>query len=128
MMVEVLADLPRYEPIPQPEDGVSYAAKISKVEARIDWSRPASELKRHVQGLAPFPGAWFEMSGERVKVLAAENARGHGKPGEVLDDHLTIACGNDALRPTLVQRAGKGVMSAEELLRGFAIPAGTILQ
>jgi methionyl-tRNA formyltransferase len=128
MMVEVLADLPRYEPIPQPEDGVSYAAKISKEEARIDWSRPASELKRHVQGLAPFPGAWFEMSGERVKVLAAENARGHGKPGEVLDDHLTIACGNDALRPTLVQRAGKGVMSAEELLRGFAIPAGTILQ
>ena len=128
MMVEVLSDLPRYEPIPQPDEGVTYAAKISKDEARIDWSRPAAELVRHVQGLAPFPGAWFEVDGERIKVLAAVEAPGHGNPGELLDDELTIACGNGVLRPTLVQRAGKGVMSSGELLRGFAVPKGTILQ
>jgi len=127
MMVEVLADLPRYEPIPQPEVGVTYAAKISKEEARINWSRPAAELVRHIQGLAPFPGAWFETNGERIKLLAAENARGVAMPGEVIDDRLTIACGSGALRPTLLQRAGKGAMSAEELLRGFPIPVGTIL-
>jgi methionyl-tRNA formyltransferase len=128
MMIEVLADLPNFEPIPQPEDDVTYAAKISKQEARIDWSRPAEELARHVQGLAPFPGAWFEVNGERIKLLAAAKARGSGEPGEVLDDRLTIRCGSGALRPTLVQRAGKGAMSAEELLRGFAIPSGTILK
>jgi methionyl-tRNA formyltransferase len=128
MMVEVLSDLPRYEPIPQPEDGVTYAAKISKEEARIEWSRPAAELVRHVQGLAPFPGAWCEVGGERIKLLAAAEVSGHGEPGEVLDDQLTISCGNGALRPTLVQRAGKGAMSAEELLRGFAVPKGSILR
>jgi len=128
LMVEVLADLPNYEPIEQPEDGVTYAAKISKEEARIDWSRSARELKRHIQGLAPFPGAWFEVNGERIKVLAAEIAAGHRGPGEVLDDQLTIACGNGALRPTLLQRAGKGAMSADELLRGFPIPNGTVLR
>jgi len=127
MMVEVLADLPGFDPIPQPEEGVTYAPKIKKEEARIDWSRPARELVRHVQGLAPFPGAWFEVDGERVKLLAAEGARGHGTPGEVLDDRLTIACANGALRATLVQRAGKAPMAVEELLRGFAIPEGTIL-
>ena len=127
MMVDVLADLPRFEPIPQPEEGVTYAAKISKEEARIDWTRPAAELVRHVQALAPFPGAWFEV-GERIKLLAAENARGVAMPGEVLDDQLTIACGTGALRPTLLQRAGKSLMSPDELLRGFAIPEGTILQ
>ena len=128
MMVEVLADLPSFEPIPQPEEGVTYAAKISKEEARIDWSRPARELKRHVQGLSPFPGAWFEANGERIKLLAAEDARGHGAPGQLLDQELTIACGDGALRPTLVQRAGKGSMTAEEFLRGFPIAEGTILQ
>ena len=128
MMVEVLNDLPRYEPIPQPEDGVTYAAKISKDEARIDWSRPASDLVRHVQGLAPFPGAWFGVGGERIKLLAAVETNGHGDPGEVLDEQLTICCGNGALRPMLVQRAGKAPISADELLRGFAIPKGTILQ
>ena len=127
MMVEVLADLPHFEPIPQPDDGVTYAAKISKDEARIDWSRPAAELVRHVQGLAPFPGAWFEAGGDRIKVLAAEAAGGHGLAGEVLDDQLTISCGNGAMRPVVVQRAGKGAMSPQELLRGFPIPRGTIL-
>ena len=128
MMVEVLADLPNYDPIDQPSDGVTYAAKISKDEARIDWSRPASELARHVQGLAPFPGAWFEAEGERVKLLACEIASESGEPGEVLDDRMTIACGSRAVRPTLLQRAGKGAMGAEELLRGFAIAKGTILR
>lgn len=128
MMVEVLADLPSFEPIPQPEDGVTYAAKIKKEEARIDWARPARELARHVQGLAPYPGAWFELNGERIKLLAVESAQGHGVPGEVLDDRLTIACGNGALRPILLQRAGKGTMSADELLRGFPIPEGTRLE
>lgn len=127
-MVEVLADLPSFEPIPQPENGVTYAAKISKEEARIDWSRPARELRRHVQGLAPFPGAWFEVEGERIKLLAAEGARGASRPGEVLDGELTIACGQGALRPTLLQRAGKGALSAKELLRGFPIAAGTQLK
>jgi methionyl-tRNA formyltransferase len=127
MMVEVLADLPGFEPMPQPDEGVTYAAKISKEEARIDWSRPAAELIRHVQGLAPFPGAWFEVNGERIKLLAAENARGVAMPGEVIDGRLTVACGNGALRPTVLQRAGKGPMGAEELLRGFPIPQGTML-
>ena len=127
MMVEVLADLPRFEPIPQPEDGVTYAAKVQKEEARIDWQRPAAELVRQVQGLSPFPGAWFEFAGERIKLLAAEPTAGHGESGRLLDDHLTIACGNGALRPLLVQRAGKGAMSREEMLRGFAIPKGSAL-
>ena len=128
MMVQVLSDLPSFEPIPQPEDGVTYAAKISKDETRIDWSRPAVELVRQVQGLAPFPGAWFEANGERIKLLNA--AAGHdaqGVPGEVLDDCLNVACGEGYLRPLLVQRAGKAAMSAGELLRGFPIPKGTVL-
>ena len=128
MMVDVLADLPSFDPIPQPDEGVTYAAKISKDEARIDWSRPASEIARQVQGLAPFPGAWFEALGERVKLLAAEAGRGDGQPGQVLDDGLLIACGQGALRPALVQRAGKGAMSVEDLLRGFSIPKGTMLK
>ena len=132
VMVEVLADLPGLEPIPQPEDGVTYAAKISKQEARIDWSRPATELVRQVQGLAPFPGAWFEVNGERVKLLAASeekmDSRFRGNDGLVLDDQLLTQCGDGALRPTLLQRAGKGAMSAGELLRGFPIPKGTILE
>lgn len=128
MMVEVLTDLPSFEPIPQPEDGVTYAAKISKQEARIDWSRSAAELVRHVQGLAPFPGAWFEVDGERIKILAAKAVSDQGDAGAVLDEHLTIACGNGALRPAIVQRAGKAAMGLEELLRGFVISKGTVLQ
>ena len=133
LMIEVLADLPGFEPIPQPEEGVTYAPKIRKEEARIDWSRPAAELVRHVQGLAPFPGAWFEVNGERIKILAAtaESSarlpRESGKDGLVLDDRLLIQCSTGAIRPTLVQRAGKGAISAEELLRGFAIPRGSVL-
>ncbi len=128
MMVEVLADLPSFDAIPQPEDGATYAPKIRKEEARIDWSRSSAEVVRHVQGLAPFPGSWFEHGGERIKLLAAERADGSGEPGEVLDGKLTIACGSGAIRPTLVQRAGKSPMGVEELLRGFSIREGDRLQ
>ena len=127
MLVELLQDFDRYQPHPQPEEGVTYASKISKDEAGIDWSRTASELQRHVQGLAPFPGAWFGHEGERIKLLEAAIDEGSGEAGEVLDDALTIACGDGALRPLLLQRAGKGKMTPGELLRGFAIPKGTIL-
>jgi methionyl-tRNA formyltransferase len=114
-------------PVPQPEHGVTYAAKIAKAEARIDWSRGAGEIVRHVLAFSPAPGAWFEMNGERVKLLAAEQAEGSGAPGEVLDDALTVACGNGAVRPVTVQRAGRGAMSVAELLRGFAVAKGTVL-
>jgi methionyl-tRNA formyltransferase len=127
MMVEVLADPGAYPPQPQPADGVTYAAKIDKAEARIDFARPAAEIERQVRAFAPAPGAWFEHDGERIRILAAEVTAGDDAPGTVLDDALTIACGTDALRLHTVQRAGRGVMSAVELLRGFSIPAGTRL-
>ncbi len=127
LMAVYLAEPHRYPPAAQPEEGVTYATKIRKEEARIDWAFPASQILHQVRGLAPFPGAWFEVQGERVKLLDAEVVDGDGQPGQVLDDNLRIACGEAALMPLLVQRAGKGAMSAEELLRGFAIPKGTIL-
>ncbi len=126
-MVEALARLPDLTPVSQPEAGVTYAAKISKAETRIDWARPAREIIRHVQGLAPFPGAWFEQDGERIKLLAAALADGSSAPGTAIDDHLTIACGNGAIRPSMLQRAGHKALSLDEFLRGFAIPAGTRL-
>jgi len=112
---------------PQPDEGVTYAAKVDKAEARIDWSRSADEVLRQVLAFAPTPGAWFEVSGERVKLLDAELAQGSGKPGRVLDERLTIACGKDAVRALAVQRAGRAAMAPGELLRGFAIPVGTVL-
>ncbi len=126
-MVEALARLDSLPLAPQPEEGVTYAAKISKEEARIDWSRAATELERHVQGLAPFPGAWFEIGGERVKLLGAEAVDGSGTAGSVIDDRLTIACGQGALAPSLLQRAGRSPMGLEEFLRGFSIANGTSL-
>src|SRR5437762_12495635 len=114
-------------PEPQPIAGETYATKIDKAETRIDWSKPAQDIERQVRAFAPSPGAWFEANGERIKLLAAEVTDESGKPGQVLDDQLTIACGDDALRPRNVQRAGRAPMSADELLRGFAIPKGTIL-
>jgi methionyl-tRNA formyltransferase len=115
------------DPEPQPEDGVTYASKIDKAEARIDWSAPALAIERQVRAFAPSPGAWFEANGERIKLLVAEVTSGSGEPGQLLDQRLTIATGTGAIRPTKVQRAGRAPMSAEELLRGFAIPEGTIL-
>jgi methionyl-tRNA formyltransferase len=107
---------------PQPSEGVTYAAKISKAEARIDWNRPAHEVLRHIHGLSPFPGAWCEMplegAPQRTKILLVEMADGAGAPGAVLDDRLTIACAQGAVRILDLQRAGKQPMKAEEFLRG----------
>jgi len=127
LMAAYLAEPDRYPPAAQPEEGVTYATKIRKEKARIDWAFPALQILHQVRGLAPFPGAWFEVQGERIKLLDAEVVDGDGRPGQVLDGKLRIACGEAALLPLLVQRAGKGAMSAEELVRGFAIPDGTIL-
>jgi len=115
-------------PVPQPEEGATYAAKVSKAEARIDWRRGAGDVVRQVLAFAPAPGARFEANGERLKVLDAELAEGSGAPGEVLDNRLTIACGQGSIRPITVQRAGRAPMTAQALLRGFTIPRGTILQ
>ncbi len=112
---------------PQSDMGATYAAKIDKAEARIDWSRTADEVERQVRAFAPFPGAWFEANGERVKLLDAECVDGAGEPGEVVGFPLVIACGEDAIHCRLLQRAGKSAMPVEDLLRGFPIPEGTIL-
>ena len=109
---------------PQPAEGATYAKKISKDEARIDWSKSAAEIDCLIRGLAPWPGAWSEVKGERLKILMAEPAPGNGTPGAVIGDGLVIACGEGALRLLKVQRAGSKVMAADELLKGFALPAG----
>lgn len=110
---------------PQPEAGVTYAGKISKSETRIDWSKPADEVHNHIRGLSPFPGAWFELDGVRVKALRTTLAEGSGAPGLALDDKLAIACGDGAIRLVQIQRAGKQPMSADEFLRGTPVKAGT---
>jgi len=105
-----------------------YAAKIDKAEARIDWSSAADQVERQARAFNPVPGAWFEANGERIKLLeAAAGGDASGKPGMVLDDCLTVACGQGYIRPLKVQRAGRAPMSPGELLRGFVIPKGTIL-
>jgi methionyl-tRNA formyltransferase len=109
---------------PQAESGVTYAAKISKDETRIDWSKSVSQVHDHIRGLSPFPGAWFEIGGVRVKALRSSKGEGKGKPGTALDAKLTIACGDGAIRLIQVQRAGKQPMSAEEFLRGTPVKAG----
>ncbi|MCK9543500.1 MAG: methionyl-tRNA formyltransferase [Novosphingobium sp.] len=126
-IARVLANLAAFPETPQPDDGVTYARKIDKAEAKLDFSQDAAEVGRHIRAFAPTPGAWFELDGERCKVLAAEPVEGTGAPGTVLDDRLTITCGMGAIRPTLVQRAGKPVMETETMLRGRPIPAGTRL-
>ncbi|SMF07704.1 methionyl-tRNA formyltransferase [Tistlia consotensis] len=114
--------------LPQPDAGASYATKLSREEARLDWTRPAWRLERQVRAFTPWPGAFFEHEGTRLKVLAAETvAEAAGEPGLVLDGRLTIACGEGALRPSLVQRPGKAAMATEALLRGYPIAAGTRL-
>ena len=113
---------------PQSEDGVTYARKIKSEEARIDWTRPADEIDRHIRGLSPFPGAWFEgPDGARVKALLSRLEDGDGAPGTTLDDRLLIACGDGAVRLLTVQREGKGAQNADVFLNGYPIPAGTQL-
>ncbi len=111
----------------QSEEGVTYATRIEKAEARLDWRRPAPVLARQVRGLAPFPGAWFEADGRRVKVLAAAVSEGEGRPGTVLDGCPTVACGEGALALQMLQRAGKGALDGEAFLRGFPLPVGSRL-
>ncbi len=118
MIVDALARLDALTPEPQPEDGVTYAMKIDKAEARIDWSRPAAEVDRLIRGLSPFPGAWCEAAGERVKLLRSRLTQGNGAPGEVLDG-LTVACGEGAVEVLEVQRAGGKPLSVAEALRGW---------
>ena len=112
---------------PQPDDGATYAAKIDKGETRIDWRKPWSEVHDHCRGLSPFPGAWFELAGGRVKVLRTTKGEGKGAPGTALDDKLTIACGEGAVRLVELQRAGKQPMQADEFLRGAPVARGTVL-
>src|SRR6202012_3530531 len=122
LMVRAIAALDRggLQLKKQSEDGVTYAAKIDKAEARIDWSKPAHAVLRHIHGLSPFPGAWSEIAGEdaRLKILRCEIANGAGAPGTILDDRLTIACGDGAIRIVELQRAGKAPMKAADFLRG----------
>ncbi len=113
---------------PQKSEGITYAAKIDKTETRIDWSKPSRAVHDHCRGLSPFPGAWCEIAGARVKVLRTTKADGSGAPGAVLDDRLTVACGDGAIRILELQRAGKHAMKAEEFLRGTPVAPGTVLR
>jgi methionyl-tRNA formyltransferase len=148
LMVSVLADITAYPAVPQPNEGVTYAAKIDKTETRIDFSASAEQVERQVRAFNPFPGAWFEFEGERYRVLQANVTPvpagvHHASPsklqdeigsslrwsdGEVVDNALTIACNPGTIRPTLIQRAGKPAMPTADLLRGKPIPPGTILK
>lgn len=126
-MVEVLSRLAAFPPQVQDDAEAIYAPKIDKAEGKIDWWLDAVAIERLVRGLAPFPGAWFELEGERVKLLLAEVVDANGAPGTVLDDDFTIACGSGAIRPLRLQRAGKPAMERGEFLRGRAVKAGTTL-
>jgi methionyl-tRNA formyltransferase len=114
---------------PQPETGVTYAAKIDKSETRIDWSQSWNRVHGHIRGLSPFPGAWFTMPGDaaqRVKVLRTTRGEGHGPPGTLLDDRLTVACGEGAVRILELQRSGRQAMKADEFLRGSSVAPGAV--
>ena len=125
LIVRALAELPELTPEVQSADGVTYATKIDKTEAKIDWARPAIEVDRQIRGLSPFPGAWFEVDGQRVKVLnSTVAAEKQGKAGDILDDILTVACGRGAVQLLRLQRAGKGAMTPLDFLRGFPLPKG----
>lgn len=120
MITRTLADLPNLSAIPQSDESVTYAAKIDKAEARIDWSKPAVNVDRQIRGLSPFPGAWCQIGDERVKLLRSRLAEGAGRPGQPLHG-LTVACGTGAIDITLAQREGKRAMPAADFLRGFAV-------
>ena len=124
LIVQALERLDDLTPEPQPEAGVTYAEKIDKSEARVDWTQPAEVVDRKIRGLSPFPGAWCEIDGARVKLLASRLAEGRGAPGEVLDDTLTVACGTGAVQLTRLQRAGKAAQDVDVFLRGRAVAKG----
>ena len=131
LMVGTLRDLAIHVPVAQDDEDATYAPKIDKAEARIDWNKSAEEIERLARGLAPFPGAWFEMDGangtERVKLLRAQMTEGSGDAGEVLDEDFTIACGTGAIRPVRLQRAGKPAMDRADFLRGKPLNKGVVL-
>jgi methionyl-tRNA formyltransferase len=133
LMASVIADLAAYPPVAQPDAGATYAGKIDKAETRLDFSVSAEQAERQVRAFNPVPGAWFEFAGERYRVLEAQavllpSSEGDEPlPGTVVEDNLTITCGTGAIRPTIIQRAGKPAMAITEFLRGNAIPAGTRL-
>jgi len=127
LMVRVLGLWPEVGRMPQRDERATYAPKIAKEEAKLDFDRSAEEVERQVRAFNPAPGAYFEYEGERIKVLAAELSERSGTPGTVLDHGLTIACAAGSIVPSLIQRAGKAAMMPAELLRGFAIPAGAVL-
>lgn len=127
LVVQALRRLPELTADVQPEEGVTYAHKIDKAEARVDWTRPAAEVDRQIRGLSPFPGAWCEMDGQRVKLLASRLTEGTGPAGVVLDDSLRVACGDGAVELLRLQRAGKGAQDREVFLNGFPVGAGTQL-
>ncbi|MBM3538457.1 MAG: methionyl-tRNA formyltransferase [Alphaproteobacteria bacterium] len=128
-IVETLARLETLKPMPQPADGVTYAAKLTKDEGRLDWTKPAAALARQVRAFDPWPGAWFDCRGERIKVLAAQEVGtdAAAEPGVVIDGQATVACGTGALQLARLQRPGKGPLPAGEFLRGFALLPGTTL-
>jgi methionyl-tRNA formyltransferase len=127
LLVDTVRELDTIHPQEQDDRQATYAAKIDKAETRIDWTRAAEHVERQVRAFAPVPGAWFMLDGERVKLLAAHVIGVNGAPGTVLDDKLTIACGDAAIRPARLQRAGRPAMDANDFLRGMPAPVGSIL-
>ncbi|QCO57544.1 methionyl-tRNA formyltransferase (plasmid) [Pseudorhodobacter turbinis] len=121
LIVDALDELPSLTPTQQPDAGVTYAAKIDKAEARVDWSQPAETVDRQIRGLSPFPGAWCDVAGERVKLLRSRLGNGQGAPGQVLDG-FTVACGSGAVEILTAQREGKRPAEAQDILRGFSLP------
>ena len=128
LMVDILERWPEIRPAAQPEQGVTYAAKIRKEEARLDFNQPAEQVERAIRAFNPAPGAFFEYGGERIKILAATPVEQSAPPATVLKGRFAIACGTGAIVPTLMQRSGRSAMAPDELLRGFAIPVGAKLQ
>ncbi|WP_050928637.1 methionyl-tRNA formyltransferase [Aestuariivita boseongensis] len=128
LIVQALARLDDLTPEPQPEEGVTYAHKIDKAEARVDWTQPAVDVDRQIRGLSPFPGAWTLLDGERIKLLASRLADGSGQPGEVLDDGLRVACGSGAIELLRLQRAGKAAQDRDTFLRGHPVPKGATFE
>ena len=129
LIVAVLSNISRYPPVPQPAEGITYAAKVMKSEARLDFTKSADQVTRQAHAFNPLPGAYFEFEGERIRILDAEadDEETGALAGTVIDDRLKIACGSGAVIPVGVQRAGKPAMNVEDMLRGFPIPAGTRL-
>ena len=128
LIVQALEQLDGLTPQTQPESGVTYAAKIDKSEARVDWGWTSAEVDAHIRGLSPFPGAWSELSGERIKLLLSERVQGCGATGQVLEGDLTVACGRGAVRLLRLQRAGARAQDAAEFLRGTPVPKGAKFQ